>query len=216
MHGCTLSDVTAVSGRQERKQQTRQALLDAALHLLETRGFDGLSLREVARGADIVPTAFYRHFADLTELGLVLVAESFETLRRMIRSARYDLESGSDVIDASVRILVRHVHEHRAHFHFIARERYSGVPALRQAIRWEIGLFVRELATDLARFPYLKGWTTDDLRMLAELLVNAMVHTAEAILETPADRPELEREIVRTARNQLRLVMTGVPNWRSG
>ncbi len=82
--------VTVVSGsaRRERKQQTRQALLDAALRLLETRGFDGLSLREVARSAGIVPTAFYRHIAELTELGMVLVGESFETLRRMIRSAR--------------------------------------------------------------------------------------------------------------------------------
>ena len=202
-------------GRRERKQQTREALLAAALALLESRGFDGLSLREVARGAGIVPTAFYRHFAGMQELGLALVAESFETLRRMIRAARLAPVSGRDVIDTSVRILVRYVHEHRAHFHFIARERYSGVPALRQAIRWEIGLFVRELATDLARFPYLREWSSEDLRMLAELLVNSMVATAEALLDTPADRPGAEQEIIRTARDQLRLIVIGVPNWRS-
>lgn len=205
---------SATGARLLRKRQTRQALLDAALRLLETRGFDGLSLREVARGAGIVPTAFYRHFADLTELGLALVAESFATLRAMVRAARREPAGGGDVIDSSVRVLVEHVHRNRAHFHFIARERYSGVPELRQAIRWEIGLFVRELATDLARFPYLDHWTAEDLRMLAELLVNAIVHTAEEILETPRDRPDLEREIVRTARDQLRLVMVGVPGWR--
>lgn len=210
--------MTAATGaRRERKQQTRQALLAAALRLLETRGFDGLSLREVARGAGIVPTAFYRHFADLTELGLALVDESFATLRAMIREARRapTAPSSSGVIDASVRILVEHVHRNRAHFHFVVRERYSGVPELRQAIRAEIGLFVRELATDLARFPHLRDWTAEDLRMLAELLVNAMVHTAQEVLRTPRDRPDLEREIVRTARDQLLLVMVGVPNWCS-
>lgn len=212
--------MTAATGaRRERKQQTRQALLDAALRLLETRGFDGLSLREVARGAGIVPTAFYRHFADLTELGLALVDESFATLRAMIRDARRaptaEPPTAVGVIDASVRILVEHVHRNRAHFHFVVRERYSGVPELRQAIRSQIGLFVRELATDLARFPHLRDWTAEDLRMLAELLVNAMVHTAQEVLETPKDRPDLEREIVRTARDQLLLVMVGVPNWRS-
>jgi AcrR family transcriptional regulator len=210
--------VTAATGaRRERKQQTRQALLDAALRLLETRGFDGLSLREVARGAGIVPTAFYRHFADLTELGLALVEESFATLRAMIREARRApaAPTAGGIIDASVRILVEHVHRNRAHFHFVVRERYSGVPELRQAIRHEIGLFVRELATDLARFPHLRDWAAEDLRMLAELLVNAMVHTAQEVLQTPKDRPDLEREIVRTARDQLLLVMVGVPNWRS-
>jgi len=208
--------VTSVaSARRERKQQTRQALLDAALALLETRSFDGLSLREVTRRAGVVPTAFYRHFAGMRELGLALVTESFQTLRRMLRAARRDTTSSQGVIDASVRILIRYVHEHRAHFHFIARERYSGVPALRQAIRLEIGLLVRELATDLDRFPYLREWSSDDLRMLAELLVNTMVTTAEAILETPPDRPEAEQEIIRTTRNQLRLVVVGIPAWRS-
>ena len=36
--------------RQERKQRTRQALLDAALELLEEQSFSSLSLRQVTRG----------------------------------------------------------------------------------------------------------------------------------------------------------------------
>jgi AcrR family transcriptional regulator len=200
--------------RRVRKERTRADLLQAALLLLKATSFSSLSLREVTREAGVVPTAFYRHFGSMEELGLALVDESFRTLRQMIRSAR-SAANAEHVIRSSVKILVQHVHANRLHFRFIARERFGGVSALRQAIRSEIRLFSSELATDLARFPYLNAWSTEDLQMVASLIVNAMVSTAEEILDLPIDRPEVEDEIARTVEKQLRLVALGVPHWRS-
>ena len=68
--------------RQERKQRTRRALLDAALGLLEGQSFSSLSLRQVTGVAGIVPTAFYRHFDNMEELGLVLIDERSERCGR--------------------------------------------------------------------------------------------------------------------------------------
>jgi AcrR family transcriptional regulator len=201
--------------RKEQKERTRIALLDAALRLLDGKSFGSLGLREVTREAGVVPTAFYRHFDSLEELGLVLIDDSFRTLRRMIREARSEPLAYEHVIRSSVEILVRHVHEHRLHFRFIARERASGMPALRQAIRSEIRLFSSELATDLARFPFLDSWTTEDLGVLATLIVNTMVSTAEAIVDAPTDNPAAEDEIVRLAEKQLLLIALGVPAWRT-
>jgi AcrR family transcriptional regulator len=201
--------------RQERKQRTRQALLDAALGLLEEQSFSSLSLRQVTRSAGIVPTAFYRHFDDMEELGLVLIDESFRTLREMIRAARTDPGPDEHVIRRSVEILVGYVHEHDTHFRFIARERFGGLATLRQAIGVEIRLFSSDLAIDLARFPYLERWSTEDLQLLAGLMVNAMVSTAEAILDAPPRDPTAEREIIATAGRQLRMITLGVPQWRS-
>jgi len=201
--------------RQERKQRTRRALLDAALELLEQESFSSLSLRQVTRTAGVVPTAFYRHFDDMEELGLVLIDESFRTLRAMIRTARADPRAYEGAIANSVGILVDYVHEHEAHFRFIARERFGGVAALRYAIRGEIRLFASDLATDLARFPYLDRWTTEDLQLLAGLMVNTMVATAEAILDQAPKDPTAEAEIIATARRQLQMIVLGVPQWRS-
>jgi AcrR family transcriptional regulator len=201
--------------RQERKQRTRQALLDAALELLESQSFSSLSLRQVTRTAGIVPTAFYRHFANTEELGLALIDESFRTLRAMLRAARANPRTYERVIPSSVEILVRHVHDHDAHFRFIARERFGGMAVLRHAIRSEIRLFASELATDLARFPARDRWTTEDLQLLGGLIVNAMVSTAEAILEAPLDDPNAEDEIIKATERQLRMIMLGVPRWRS-
>jgi AcrR family transcriptional regulator len=199
----------------ERRRHTRQALLDAALQQIEAgHSFDSLSLRSVARAAGVVPTAFYRHFASMDELGLALVEESFRTLRTMLRDAREGAEP-EHVIRRSVEILTEHVHQHRQHFGFVVRVGYTGNTVLRHAVRSEIRLFTSELATDLARFPLLRDWSTEDLQMLAGLLVNTMIATVGAMLDAPVAAPEAEAEIARVAEKQLRLTLLGVPSWRS-
>lgn len=205
------SDVRQGGQRERRKQRTRRALLDAALGLLEHQSFGSLSLRQVTREAGIVPTAFYRHFRDMDALGVELVEESVGTLRRMIRGTREEDPDYGRVIERSVQILVRHVHAHRAHFWFIARERSSGVAAVRLAIREQFALFVSELATDLQRFGLLTHWPLDDRLLLAGIIVNQMISTAEAILETP---PDAEADVIARAERQLRMIVTGLSSWR--
>ena len=201
----------------ERRQATRQALLEAALLRMEAgESFDSLSLRSLAKAAGVVPTAFYRHFASLDELGLALVDESFRTLRGMLRAAREGGAPYDVVILNSVRTLISFVRANRSHFSFIARARSTGNIMLRHSIRTEIRLLTSELATDLTRFPYLNAWSTEDLQMLAALLVNSMIATVEAILDAPVDDETAYDEIAGVAEKQLRLVVLGVPSWRSG
>ena len=92
--------------REERKETTRRAIVSAALHLLAERSFSGLSLREVTREAGIVPAAFYRHFESMEALGLVLIDESFRSLRDMLRGARAGKLDPNRVIESSVDILI--------------------------------------------------------------------------------------------------------------
>ena len=198
--------------REERKEATRRALIAAALKLLEGRSFSALSLREVTREAGVVPAAFYRHFDSMDALGLVLIDESFRSLRDMLRTARAGELDLNRVIESSVDILTASVTQQREHWRFIGRERSSGVSALRYAIRTEIRLITSELATDLARFPGLNAWSTEDLTILASLFVNSMIIIAEA-LEDAAD-PAAVAEIKRTAVKQLRMIAVGIAGWR--
>ena len=199
--------------RGERKERTRRAILDAALRLCEDSSLVALSLRQVAKEVGIVPTAFYRHFDSIEALGLALVDESFVSLRAMLRDIRRGDPSYADIVDRSITVLVEHVHQQRAHFLFIARERAAGPPAVRDAIRHEIELCERELATDLARLPGTDAWSAEDLRILSNLIVMAMVATAEAILSAPP-RPDAEKQLTETARTQLRMVLVGALNWQ--
>lgn len=199
--------------RVERKEATRRAIVDAALTLLEKDSFAALSLREVTREAGISPTAFYRHFDSMEALGLVLIDESFRTLRDMLRGARAGKLDPTRVIDSSVDILITGVNERREHWRFVARERNSGVTVLRYAIRTEIRLITSELAIDLARFPGLRSWSGEDLNTLATLIVNAMISIAEA-LDDATDDASID-EIRRIAVKQLKMIIIGVANWRS-
>jgi AcrR family transcriptional regulator len=202
-------------GKEEQKLQTRRALLDAALDLLEgDKSFASLSLREITRAVGVVPAAFYRHFRDVEELGLAVVDEAMGTLRQMIREARETPLPPDRIIKRSVETLVRHVHGNRRHFRFIAREMYGGRSALRERIRREIQSFTSELALDLGRLPWLNQWSAEDLQMIAGLMVNAMVSIAQSILDAPPDRPQAEAEILRIAEKQLLLISLAVPQWR--
>ena len=207
----------------ERRSATRRALLDAALDQMDGGyGFDALSLRRVARAAGVVPAAFYRHFAGMDELGLALVEESVLTLRSMLREAREDGAGPEHVIERSVAILVAHVRAHRRHYAFMAHARASGNAVLRHAIRSETRLFASELATDLARFPILRDWTTADLQMLAGLFVETMIATIDSLLEASmraggSEGPDsaAEARIAALAAKQLRLIVLAIPHWRS-
>lgn len=205
------SSSSSSSSRRESKELTRQALVRAALKLLSKNSFDSISLREITREAGITPTAFYRHFDDTEELGLVLVEESFVSLREMMRVARSDPSMYNDAIRGSIKVLQEHVRNYEGHMRFIARERHGGVRRLRRAIRRELELFSDELAVDLAAFPIVGDWSVEDRRMFSALIVETMVAMAGELIDAS---PGEEAVITERTENQMRLIFVGVPGWR--
>lgn len=201
--------------RVERKERTRRAILDAALALSADTTLAALSLRQVAKEVGVVPTAFYRHFESLDEVGLTLVEESFESLRAMLRDVRRTADPQfRDIIDSSVAVLVDHVRRQQRQFAFVARERFAGPVPVREAIARGIELFERELATDLAHLPNTGSWSDEDLRIVSRLIVHLMVAVVEDLIAAGAD-PAAERRAAATARTQLRMLMIGALNWKS-
>jgi AcrR family transcriptional regulator len=209
--------LTSTSTRDERKQQTRRSLLNAALDLsLKGKGFAGVSLREVTRAAGVVPTAFYRHFRDLDELGLALVDDVCLQLRRLMREARATARALPDVaIRDSVRGYLGYVRAHAPAFEFLLRERSGGSPVLREAIAKEIRYFVHELATDLRLLEPFAKFSASDLEMVADLVVTTVMTLSLEILSLPPGHSRLEEDAVARGVKQLRLIFLGTRAWRS-
>jgi AcrR family transcriptional regulator len=201
--------------RQEQKEQTREALLDAALELSQEAGFAQVSLRQVTRAAGVVPTAFYRHFDSMDEVGLALVERSFATLRQLMRDAQSDPNLFTDLISASIDILITSVKENREHFAFVARERLGGSAPVRDAIQRELELFVSETAVAIRLLPVVSTWTIDDVMALSGLFVRNMVFRAEQVLAMPAGRSDLEEDLKRKMRREMLMIVFGVVNWQS-
>ena len=59
----TAADPQAVCGRRERKkQQTRQALHEAALRLVDANGLDGTTIEQICEAVDVSPRTFFNYF----------------------------------------------------------------------------------------------------------------------------------------------------------
>lgn len=201
--------------RQEQKERTRDALLEAALRLSQADGFGQVSLRNVTKEAGVVPTTFYRHFASMDELGLTLVERSFATLRQMVRDAQRDPKMVTNLIPRSVDVLVAAVKANRQHFAFVARERTGGSELVRDAIERELQQFISELAVAMGRLPYIDQWSSEDVMTLAGLYVRNLVYRAERIIQLPEGRTDLEEELKAKARRELRMIALGIEQWKS-
>ena len=203
------------TARQQQKERTREALLNAALELSLDKGFSQVSLRQVSQAAGVVPSAFYRHFESMDDLGLALVERCFATLRAMIRDAQRDPKVFDHIIEASADILVATVKESKADFAFVSRERMTGSEPVREAIKHELDLFVSELAIVLARLPNIESWSTGDVHLLARLFVRNMQANAELVVDLPEGRPDLEEEIRVLAKREMLLIVLGFKEWHS-
>jgi AcrR family transcriptional regulator len=207
----------AMAIRDERKQQTRQALMEAALAMVATgRSFPSLSLREVTRDAGVVPASFYRHFRDMDELGLALVDETCQQLRKLVRAARTTQVPGDNMLAASVSTFLLYVNANRPAFHFLTRERYGGTKPVREAIAREVRGFTLDLAADFARFPHFNQLPRHDVEMMSTLMVNTVVSALGEMLELPADHPDMQGAIAKSLSDQLRVIVLGGLAWKPG
>ncbi|VFB01770.1 HTH-type transcriptional repressor fabR [Nocardia cyriacigeorgica] len=209
VNGCMLTGMSEqAETRVVRKERTRQALLDGTLALAADRGFAALSLREIARSAGIVPTAFYRHFASLDDLGATLVDEGVKALRLALRQLRRRPDAH---LSETVRFVFDQVAEKQELFGFLTRERRGGSAALRRAIDMEMQLIVRELVVDFSRISALDTWSSEDLELAADLIVSTVADgIADYVAAAPRDR---QHTIDRTV-YQVRLIALGMGVWK--
>jgi AcrR family transcriptional regulator len=77
----------AKNSRADRKQETRERIMEAAARLYLERGLDGVSLDEVARAAERTKGAVYGHFADKESLLIEVWRAHYARKRALIEAA---------------------------------------------------------------------------------------------------------------------------------
>jgi AcrR family transcriptional regulator len=194
--------------RAEQKQATRRSIVDAALTLSSERGFSSLSLRSVAKKAGIAPTSFYRHFADMEELGLALVDEVGLALRQLVREARrrVDKSGKGSVVRASIQTFLEFVERNENLFRLLLGEGSGSTPHFRRAIAKEIQRFTDDLAEDLIREAKATKRPIANVPHAAE----AMVTVAFSLGASSIDLPHEERlAVVERIIIEVRMIMRG-------
>ncbi|MBJ9704873.1 MULTISPECIES: TetR family transcriptional regulator [Acinetobacter] len=210
-----------MSIRDERKQQSRQALLDAALHLSTSgRSFSSISLREVAREVGLVPTAFYRHFQDMDELGKELVDQVALHLKSVLHQLGQSyLQHKSTKTQTSIELFVQAVNHSPKQWQFMISERWGGSETVRAAIAREIEFLIEDLTTDLTKLENFKHIQhPQDLNVLSTILTNMSFTWAMTWLNLSKQYQDEQLKqqqtaFIENASTQVRLLFRGIANW---
>lgn len=212
-----------MSIRDERKQQSRQALLDAALGLSTSgRSFSSISLREVAREVGLVPTAFYRHFQDMDELGQELVDQVALYLKTVLHQLGQGLAHPDAKAETSMNLFFDAIDQNAKPWIFMIAERWGGSEVVRRAIAREIEYLNIDLASDLEKFEIIQNFhQADDLKMLSNILINLCFTWAMSWLSLARQYEGIELELQKMVLKkqsitQVRLIFKGIMNWNSG
>ena len=104
----------------------REALVAAALDLIDQKGPNGFSFAEAARAAGVTPAAPYRHFADREALVTEVARRGFERFAEALERAWNDGQpSPLSAFEALARAYLRFAREDRGYY---AAMFDSGVP----------------------------------------------------------------------------------------
>ena len=119
-----------VIGRRERKKAaTRQAISDTATEMFLERGFDNVSIREIAERADVSPTTVFAHFPQKEALVFDEDEEQRERLVEVVRSR----PAGTTITDALRSYYAKSIRESREEHGDVMRrfmEFLNSTPAL--------------------------------------------------------------------------------------
>lgn len=210
-----------MSIRDERKQQSRQALLDAALALSTSgRSFSSISLREIARHVGLVPTAFYRHFQDMNELGLELVDQVAMHLKGILHQlGQAYIYQPNTKTQISLDLFFQAVEHHPEPWVFMIAERWGGSEVIRHAITREITFLIEDLANDLGQVETVQHIRNlQDLQVLSNILINLSFTWAMTWMDINRQYQGPERSVRQNqfklqTITQVHLIFRGISNW---
>lgn len=88
----------------EHREQTRERILQAMVDLLDSKGYDSITLADIAAAADIGRTAMYNYYPDKESVLLDLAEHETEQYTRKLRFALAGLANPIERLAAFVRM----------------------------------------------------------------------------------------------------------------
>ena len=87
--------------REEKKQLNRRRMIEAAVHLFSVKPFEDVSMRDIARHADVSPALIYKYFDDQQHLYIEAMKGEAQKLIQRLES-NYELD---ELVDQYIRFM---------------------------------------------------------------------------------------------------------------
>lgn len=172
---------------------SQEDLITAAMSLIgPTRSMATLSLREVARTAGIAPNSFYRHFRDVDELGIALIALAGSSLRHVFSEARQRISAGSSVVRTSLKVFFEQLNAKERYLELLLCEGRVGSLAYQAAVDRQLQFFEQELTRDLVRLEAQNANKLHQPALVAQAITRLVFSMgAQAVGKTPEQQQGL-------------------------
>lgn len=106
----------------------REEILDVSKELLLKHGFSKISMRKIAKKADVTATSIYLHFKNKDDLLLALVEESIANLNRVLRNALDEADSPIEQLKSLADAYVGYAMENPQEYEIIYMVRPEEMP----------------------------------------------------------------------------------------
>jgi len=135
--------------RERKKQRTRELILERAMALFDERGFDHVTIAEIAAAADIAPRTFFGYFKAKEDV----VFHDFDVFFASLRERLNTRPQGESTLDALRDWLAQVITtmDHESPAEQCRRRVIVSSPALQEHDRALVSRFEHELAFGMAR-----------------------------------------------------------------
>jgi AcrR family transcriptional regulator len=118
----------------------RERIIEAATFLFVSRGYYGISMREIAEAVGVSKAGLYYHFRDKEALFLAILTANLERIEGLIQDARAEGATTRDQISGMVRAIFEQAPVQRAIIRLASQE----MAHLSQEAQVEFGSLYRE------------------------------------------------------------------------
>ncbi|MDX1800346.1 MAG: TetR family transcriptional regulator [Marinobacter sp.] len=180
-------------------------LVQAALTLItQSRSLTSLGLRELAREAGLNPNTFYRHFRNLDEFGLSVLAFVAEEMKSGVRELRRMAENSDQAVTETVAFVYAYFLDNPAATTIAVRELHGASPLLRQALESQLDASAQEMAEDIVDRKLVSGLTDSVILEISQMTIRYILFRAMDYLEKPDQRLSIRQETERFINRQFR------------
>jgi AcrR family transcriptional regulator len=170
-----MADASSALGLRERKKRrSRETILTAAMALFRQRGYDDVTVEEVAVAAEVSTRTVYHYFSAKEDLVLQFHASALDELVQAIHEAP-KRASAVDILAAAMVEGMDHEHQSLASTRF---EIMNRSPALQMKLRGRRAMWAEKIAEALVERGHFGGD-----RALATLFGRCVVSATETAVE---------------------------------